>query len=68
MYLIQEGRVEDVYAKYLEDNTSTHITDMYMNDIVPGSAGINSNHKYLDWIVDRWVKAQLDHPESHISE
>ena len=68
MYLIQEGRVEDVYKKYLEGNTSTHITDMYMDDIVPGSAGINSNHKYLDWIVDRWVKAQLDHPESHISE
>jgi hypothetical protein len=68
MYLLSEGRVEDVYKKYLEDNTSTHITDVYMNDIVPGSASINPNHKYLDWIVDRWMKAQLDNPELPISE
>ena len=68
LQLIVEGRVEDVYKKYLEDNTSTHITDVYMNDIVPGSASINPNHKYLDWIVDRWMKAQLDNPELPISE
>ena len=48
--ILIEGRVEDVYKKHFTDNTSTFMTDAYMNEIVPGSAEINPNHKYLEWI------------------
>ena len=51
---LYEGRIEDVYKKYFTDNTSTFLTDVYMNEIVPGSADINPNHKYLEWITGRW--------------
>ena len=56
LHLIIEGRVEDVFNKHLRDNkyrfkTPESINDMYRDDIVPGSASINPNHKYLDWIV-----------------
>jgi len=51
--ILIEGRVEDVYKKYFTDNTSTFLTDVYMNEIVPGSAEINPNHKYLEWITGR---------------
>jgi hypothetical protein len=72
LHLIVEGRVEDVFNKHLKDNkyrfkTPESINDMYRDDIVPGSANINSNHKYLEWIVDRWLKAMLDNPEVPVS-
>ena len=51
--ILIEGRVEDVYKKYFTDNTSTFMTDAYMNEVVPGSADINPNHKYLEWITGR---------------
>ena len=51
--ILIEGRIEDVYKKYFTDNTSTFLTDVYMNEIVPGSAEINPNHKYLEWITGR---------------
>ena len=31
--ILIEGRVEDVYKKYFTDNTSTFLTDVYMNEI-----------------------------------
>ena len=52
--ILIEGRVEDVYKKYFTDSTSTFLTDVYRDEIVPGSAGINPNHKYLEWITGRW--------------
>lgn len=72
LHLIIEGRVEDVFNKHLKDNkyrfkTPESINDMYRDDIVPGSANINPNHKYLDWIVDRWLKTILDNPEVPVS-
>ena len=72
LHLIIEGRVEDVFNKHLKDNkyrfkTPESINDMYRDDIVPGSANINPNHKYLDWIVDRWLKTMLDNPEVPVS-
>jgi len=51
--ILIEGRVEDVYKKYFTDSTSTFLTDVYTNEIVPGSAEINPNHKYLEWITGR---------------
>ena len=51
--ILIEGRIEDVYKKYFTDNTSTFMTDAYMNEVVPGSAEINPNHKYLEWITGR---------------
>ena len=51
--IITEGRVEDVYKKYFTDSTSTFLTDVYRYEIVPGSAEINPNHKYLEWITGR---------------
>ena len=71
-HLIIEGRVEDVFNKHLKDNkygfkTPESINDMYRDGIVPGSANINPNHKYLDWIVDRWLKTILDNPEVPVS-
>lgn len=72
LHLIVEGRVEDVFNKHLKDNkyrfkTPESINDMYRDNIVPGSANINPNHKYLDWIVDRWLKTMLDNPEVPVS-
>ena len=57
--ILIEGRVEDVYTKHFTDNTSTFITDIYMNEIVPGSAEINPNHKYLDWITKNWSPSDV---------
>jgi hypothetical protein len=51
--ILIEGRVEDVYKKYFTDSTSTFLTDVYRDEIVPGSAEINPNHKYLEWITGR---------------
>lgn len=51
--ILIEGRVEDVYKKYFTDSTSTFLTDVYRNEIVPGSAEIDPNHKYLEWITGR---------------
>ena len=64
LQLIVEGRVEDVYNKHLRDNpyrfkTPERIESMYWDNIIPGSTSINPNHKYLDWIVDRWLKAYV---------
>ena len=72
MYLLVEGRVEDVFNKHLKDNkyrfkTPERINSMYWDNIIPGSTSINPNHKYLDWIVDRWLKVMLDNPEIPVS-
>ena len=58
--ILIEGRIEDVYTKHFTDNTSTFLTDIYMNEIVPGSANINPNHKYLDWITKNWKPTGVD--------
>ena len=83
--IIIEGRVEDVYAKYLggqsgEGNSlakdgvtsggdqmyqSLGTKNIYYNQIVPGSAGISSNHKYLDWITRHWSPTDVSE-EGHV--
>ena len=50
-----EGRVEDVYSKYIAaGDASPQIEKIYYDEIVPGSASINPNHKYLEWITKNW--------------
>ena len=51
--ILLEGRVEDVYTKRISDG-SPQIEKIYYDEIVPGSASINPNHKYLDWITKNW--------------
>jgi len=61
--LLIEGRVDDVYTKYFGDKDTPLltdvITDIYTNEIVPGSADINPNHKYLDWIAKHWTPTDV---------
>ena len=50
-----EGRVEDVHSKYIAAGDALpQIDKIYYDEIVPGSASINTNHKYLDWITKNW--------------
>ena len=50
-----EGRVEDVYSKYIAAGDALpQIEKIYYDEIVPGSASINPNHKYLEWITKNW--------------
>ena len=47
--ILTEGRVEDSFNKYFGSASQT-FKDIFTNEIVPMSATINKNHKYLDWI------------------
>ena len=49
--ILIEGRVEDVLKKHFSGTSpDSYLHKVYYDEIVPGSAEINSNHKYLDWI------------------
>ena len=67
MHLITEGRVDDVRNKYLKPDQQLIKPEVFDN-LVKGSASIASNHKYLDWMVDRWVKLKLDSPNVPVSD
>ena len=67
MHLIKEGRVEDVRNKYFKSGQQLIKPEIFDN-LVRGSESIASNHKYLDWMVDRWVKLRLDNPDVPVSE
>ena len=67
MHLIKEGRVEDVKNKYFKSGQQLIKPEIFDN-LVRGSESIASNHKYLDWMVDRWVKLKLDNPDVPVSD
>lgn len=60
--ILLEGRVEDVYTKRISDG-SPQIEKIYYDEIVPGSASINPNHKYLDWITKNWSPTDVEGDE-----
>ena len=57
--ILLEGRVEDVYTKRISGG-SPQIEKIYYDEIVPGSASINPNHKYLDWITKNWSPTDVE--------
>ena len=60
MNLIIENRVNDAFKKYSYNPIlSKDIFDVIVN----GSSGIAGNHKYLDWIINRWIKSREENPE-----
>lgn len=60
--ILLEGRVEDVYTKRISGE-SPGIEKIYYDEIVPGSASINPNHKYLDWITKNWSPTDVEGDE-----
>ena len=52
--ILVEGRVEDVLNKYFKGTPGGYLEKVYYDEIVPGSASINPNHKYLEWITKNW--------------
>lgn len=60
--ILLEGRVEDVYTKRISGG-SPQIEKIYYDEIVPGSASINPNHKYLDWITKNWSPTDVEGDE-----
>jgi len=52
--IILEGRVEDVLNKHFKGTPGGYLEKIYYDEIVPGSASINPNHKYLEWIAKNW--------------
>ena len=64
--ILLEGRVEDTYSKYIDSERwlgSPQIEKIYYDEIVPGSASINPNHKYLDWITKNWSPTDVEGDE-----
>ena len=60
MSLILENRVDDAFKKY--GNNPLLSKDIF-DVIVNGSAKIAGNQKYLDWIINRWIKSREENPE-----
>ena len=59
--IITEGRVEDAFKKYFPGTSpDSQLYKVYHDEIVPGSAGINANHKYLDWVTKNWSPTGTD--------
>ena len=52
--ILIEGRVEDVLNKHFKGTPGGYLEKIYYDEIVPGSAHINPNHKYLEWIAKNW--------------
>ena len=52
--ILIEGRVEDVLNKHFKGTPGGYLEKIYYDEIVPGSAEINPNHKYLEWIAKNW--------------
>ena len=58
--ILMEGRVEDVLNKHFAGTSpGSSLEKIYYNEIVPGSAEINPNHKYLDWISKNWSPSDV---------
>ena len=58
--ILIEGRVEDVLKKHFSGTSpDSYLHKVYYDEIVPGSAEINSNHKYLDWISKNWSPSDV---------
>ena len=55
MNLLTEDRIKDAFDKYKDNPVfSQDIFDV----IVQGSSNIAGNHKYLDWIINKWIKSR----------
>jgi len=67
MHLILEDRVDDIRDKYFKPGQQLIKPEVFDN-LVKGSTSIASNHKYLLWMVDRWVKSKLDNPDIPVSD
>jgi hypothetical protein len=52
--ILVEGRIEDVLNKHFKGTPGGYLEKIYYDEIVPGSAEINPNHKYLEWIAKNW--------------
>ena len=52
--ILVEGRVEDVLNKHFKGTPGGYLEKIYYDEIVPGSASINPNHKYLEWIAKNY--------------
>ena len=61
--ILLEGRVEDVFNKHFRGALFAGLDKIYYNEIVPGSASINPNHKYLDWITKNWSPTDVEGDE-----
>ena len=65
--ILIEGRIEDVLNKHFKGTPGGYLEQIYYDEIVPGSAEINPNHKYLEWIAKNWdtsgpnEEGDLDH-------
>ena len=57
--ILIEGRVEDVLKKHFKTSPGSYLEKVYYDEIVPGSAEINSNHKYLEWIAKNWSPSDV---------
>ena len=58
--ILIEGRIEDVLNKHFKGTPGGYLEKIYYDEIVPGSAEINSNHKYLDWITKNWSPTDVN--------
>jgi len=61
--ILLEGRVEDVFNKRFKGALFPGLDKIYYDEIVPGSASINPNHKYLDWITKNWSPTDVEGDE-----
>ena len=52
--ILVESRIEDVLNKHFKGTPGGYLEKIYYDEIVPGSAAINPNHKYLEWIAQNW--------------
>jgi len=64
--ILIEGRIEDVLNKHFKGTPGGYLEKIYYDEIVPGSAEINPNHKYLEWIARNWDtgiddEGEMDH-------
>jgi len=60
--ILIEGRVEDVLKKHFSGTSpDSYIHKVYYDEIVPGSAEINPNHKYLNWISKNWSPTDVSY-------
>ena len=60
--ILIEGRVEDVLKKHFSGTSpDSYLHKVYYDEIVPGSASINPNHKYLDWISKNWSPTDVSY-------
>ena len=61
MNLLVEDRVSDASQKY---GKSPYLSKDLFDVIIKGSGDIAGNQKYLDWILNRWIKSREENPET----